>query len=311
MKIFILFFILFNFVYADTYAVYNLRTMIDSTAKALKGNSDPIWEFKNNHRLLDIMNTDLRNELAKYYSHMESMGTPITFTFTPSVSMCKTIVKRQTVLSIFDKNYTPKRNDLLVFYVPQNLNLLPAPSLENGKFIYKKPAYKKTKFLKRCVAVGGDEIFVRNKNLYLHLGEGDRYIKKIFSEFELISYKHKLWIKNPYMEKNDGIFHDINATKENIPNYSKIFDLNITKIKNGTYFMMGDNREHSSDSRLFGSIQKKDILGKVILLRFKSDLKNIFGIQSNIDSLCEPPKIETPTYRFMDLNKTSNQSIKN
>lgn len=39
----------------------------------------------------------------------------------------------------------------------------------------------------------------------------------------------------------------------------------INNIKNGKYFLIGDNEKESTDSRDFGFITKKDILGKVFL----------------------------------------------
>lgn len=38
----------------------------------------------------------------------------------------------------------------------------------------------------------------------------------------------------------------------------------IKKIENGKYFIVGDNWEDSYDSRRFGLIEKKDIIGKVL-----------------------------------------------
>ena len=38
----------------------------------------------------------------------------------------------------------------------------------------------------------------------------------------------------------------------------------ISTIKNNTYFVIGDNKKKSTDSRVFGWLQKKDILAKVI-----------------------------------------------
>lgn len=40
----------------------------------------------------------------------------------------------------------------------------------------------------------------------------------------------------------------------------------ITNIKNEKYYVMGDNKEESTDSRDFGWIEKKDIIGKVIFI---------------------------------------------
>lgn len=38
----------------------------------------------------------------------------------------------------------------------------------------------------------------------------------------------------------------------------------VKDIKNNTYFVVGDNKTESTDSRDFGWIKKKDVLGKVI-----------------------------------------------
>lgn len=43
-------------------------------------------------------------------------------------------------------------------------------------------------------------------------------------------------------------------------------DVDLT-VEEGCIFVMGDNREHSSDSREFGTIKKSDVIGKT-LLRF-------------------------------------------
>lgn len=39
----------------------------------------------------------------------------------------------------------------------------------------------------------------------------------------------------------------------------------IKKIKNNEYFITGDNRNKSTDSRMFGWIGRKDIVGKVLI----------------------------------------------
>ena len=41
-----------------------------------------------------------------------------------------------------------------------------------------------------------------------------------------------------------------------------------TKVDKNSYFVLGDNRTNSMDSRVFGAFQKKDILGKTSLTIF-------------------------------------------
>jgi nickel-type superoxide dismutase maturation protease len=61
------------------------------------------------------------------------------------------------------------------------------------------------------------------------------------------------WFKKPKIG-------DIVAFRE----AGKILIKRITKIKEGKYFLTGDNQKDSLDSRNFGLISRQEILGKVI-----------------------------------------------
>ncbi len=65
-----------------------------------------------------------------------------------------------------------------------------------------------------------------------------------------------------YIFKNPQIF-DIIALID--PRDGKILIKRIQKIENNTYFVTGDNTNASTDSRKFGMIEKKSIIGKVFL----------------------------------------------
>lgn len=40
----------------------------------------------------------------------------------------------------------------------------------------------------------------------------------------------------------------------------------ITKVQGGTYFVEGDNKKESTDSRVYGAIKRSAIIGKVLSL---------------------------------------------
>lgn len=93
------------------------------------------------------------------------------------------------------------------------------------------------------------EIVVFNYN-------GERLIKRIIGlPGEVVSYKNnKLYINGNEIEDNYGL------------GYTEDFelkDLNLTKIPDNEYLVMGDNRNDSLDSRYFGTISKDKILGSV------------------------------------------------
>ena len=126
----------------------------------------------------------------------------------------------------------PERGDIVIFRFPQN------PSIH---------------FVKRCVALPGDVLFVNEKDLYLHPHEGDEFIKKNYPNDEIIVALDQLFVKNPYQSKHPGIHHDkavVNDGSTHVP----IFFTSPIKVPENEYFMMGDNRDHSNDSRFWGTV---------------------------------------------------------
>lgn len=144
---------------------------------------------------------------------------------------------------------TPKRGDIVIFRYPNNI---------------------KQHFVKRCVALPGDELFVSNKDLYIHHNEGDEWIEKNFKDYETVLFAGKLWVKNPYMKNHPGIHHDekiINDGRYAMP----LFNFGPIRVNKGNYFMMGDNRDHSNDSRFWGAVPYDNIEGTPWFIYFSID----------------------------------------
>ena len=102
-----------------------------------------------------------------------------------------------------------------------------------------------TKYIKRCVAVGGDTVLVRNKELFVN---GKRFPDPPFS-------KH---IEQRVIPLGPGG----TSSRDNFGPYV---------VPRGHYFMMGDNRDNSYDSRYWGPVPKRLILGKALIIHWSWD----------------------------------------
>ncbi|QOY55819.1 signal peptidase I [Candidatus Sulfurimonas marisnigri] len=143
----------------------------------------------------------------------------------------------------------PKRGDIVIFRPPNNT---------------------KQHFVKRCVATPGDELFLHEKNLFIHFSEGDEWIKENFKGFEIVVFAGRLWVKNPYRKQHPGIHNDTKIV-DNGKYHSQLFNFAPIKIEEDNYFMMGDNRDHSNDSRFWGAVPYDNIEGTPWFIYFSVD----------------------------------------
>jgi signal peptidase I len=143
----------------------------------------------------------------------------------------------------------PKRGDIVVFRYPGN---------------------DKIHYVKRCVATGGDVIFLQNKKLYLHPKDGNDFIKKNYKGYKTVKVNNRIFVENPYKVEHTGIHSDPAFSKENSP-YLQLFDMMPIQIPEDEFFMMGDNRDHSNDSRFWGTVPYKNIVGSPWFIYFSWD----------------------------------------
>lgn len=136
--------------------------------------------------------------------------------------------------------------------------------------IFRFPGNTKQHFVKRCVALPDDELFLSNKDLYIHHNEGDEWIKENFKGYELIVFAGKLWVKNPYKKKHPGIHNDEKIIN-NGQYHAQLFNFAPIKVGKDNYFMMGDNRDHSNDSRFWGAVPYENIEGTPWFIYFSVD----------------------------------------
>ncbi len=157
--------------------------------------------------------------------------------------------------------------------------------------VFKDPLVRNRDLIKRVVGVGGDKIEYYNKKLtingipldYTEAGsytytenippEGDIEINNQKFVENLTGVKHSVitWDKVP------AVFGSEVQTFSNSQNCEYRGDEGFTcVVPSGQYFMMGDNRDNSLDSRYWGFVTDDAILGKAIYVWLNlHDLKRI------------------------------------
>ena len=123
---------------------------------------------------------------------------------------------RSTIIPVRE----PKRGDIVVFIYPQD---------------------RSKDFIKRVIAVGGDTIEIKNKEIFLN---GSLY-------------------KDNFAIDDDPVI---------IPSAMQPRDnMGPLQIQPGTVFVMGDNRDRSYDSRFWGVVDLKDIMGEAFMIYWSWD----------------------------------------
>ncbi len=137
----------------------------------------------------------------------------------------------------------PQRGDVMVFF-PPHMN--------------------DTYFIKRVVGLPGDTVSYRNKQLYVN---GELVPRESLGVVPEGNSRFALG-----METLGGSNHLMQVdTVRPGRDFSVV-------VKPGHYFMMGDNRDNSSDSRVWGQVPEKDIVGKAFAVWMHWD--SFFSIPS-------------------------------
>lgn len=128
----------------------------------------------------------------------------------------------------------PKRGDIVICFSP-----------EDG-----------VRLVKRVIGQPGDTIEMRNNTLFLN-GESVGYTKIGRDYTELLSGKRRVRCILA-IEDLDGVAHTVMST----PSIQAMRSFGPVTVPQGSYFVMGDNRDSSRDSRYFGFVDRESIVGK-------------------------------------------------
>ena len=130
------------------------------------------------------------------------------------------------VLSVDD----PERGEVMVFVAP----------------------HKREYFIKRIIGLPGDHVRYENKRLYIN---GEPANQAFVAALPAGRPAYRI-----YNERLGNVSHSI---RTNLHDERQVQEWT---VPDGHYFMMGDNRDRSSDSRHWGFVPEKNIVGKAVAI---------------------------------------------
>ena len=148
-------------------------------------------------------------------------------------------------------NNSPQRGDVMVFRYP------PKPSLD---------------YIKRVVGVPGDEVAYLNKTLSINGKPLPKVEQPDFFDEDALRYAKQFQETNGskrYLLLNDADRPAFVAGADDFEyrqNCRYSSEGVVCKVPAGHYFMMGDNRDNSLDSRYWGFVPEKNIVGKAFFV---------------------------------------------
>ncbi len=156
------------------------------------------------------------------------------------------------VNNVFFEINQPHRGDVIVFHYP------PDPKVD---------------YIKRIVGLPGDKIQYQDKHLTIN-GKFLDVVSEANYDYEMEGAN--IMSAQRLQEQLGEVKHDILI--HDIPNHYEANSLGdrfqngeTITVPAGSYYAMGDNRDNSSDSRVWGFVPEKNLVGKAFFIWFNFD----------------------------------------
>jgi len=152
----------------------------------------------------------------------------------------------------------PSRGDVFVFHYP------PEPSID---------------YIKRVVGLPGDKVRYQDKRLTIN---GQQLAVQDAGAYEYVMSGLNIMTAKKYREQLGSVQHDV-LIHDVVGNYdsdaigAKFANNEEIVVPAGHYLAMGDNRDNSSDSRVWGFVPEQNLVGKAFFIWMNFDQGSRIG----------------------------------
>jgi signal peptidase I len=135
-------------------------------------------------------------------------------------------------------------------------SMLPYRAIHRGDIIvFRYPLDPSTYFVKRVVGIPGDRIHLKNKAVFVN----DTQLKEPYAVHSL----HDTDFYRDNFPQGRELVGSVCPLCSELPRFMSGGEV---VVPAGRYFVMGDNRDHSSDSRYWGFVPRRNILGRPLVI---------------------------------------------
>ncbi|NOQ36446.1 MAG: signal peptidase I [Methylococcaceae bacterium] len=138
----------------------------------------------------------------------------------------------------------PERGDVVVFRYPKN------PAVD---------------YIKRVIGLPGDKVAYYNKKIYIN---GQPISQVSLGSYQGLGQGKNMTGAEHFVENLETVEHSILIRQ----GQSSIESVYI--VPKGHYFVMGDNRDNSNDSRYWGTVPEANLVGKAFFIWMNWDLQH-------------------------------------
>ncbi len=129
--------------------------------------------------------------------------------------------------------------------------------------VFRFPADPAVNYIKRVIGLPGDRIVYRDKKLFIN---NQPMPQESAGDYTYTESGDHLLLARRLKERIDGMEHDI-LLSEGAGSGTLEFS-----VPAGHYFVMGDNRDRSNDSRYWGTVPDTNVVGRAFLIWFSWDM---------------------------------------